>query len=406
MRIWIINHYALPPTSAGGTRHYNLAKQLIQQGHEVMLIAANYNHFSQSYIKTTAKTGEVDKTYDVPFVWIPTPAYRGNTISRFWNMLVFSWRILNKKYLPIDNQPDVIIGSSPHLFSAFSAEKLARRLKIPFMLEIRDIWPDTLVELGRISDRHPLIRLMKWVELRLYQRADKIISLLPAADKYLTSCGVPAEKILWLPNAIDADNLPHAMTPTANPDFTIMYAGAHGLANDLDTVLDAAKLLQERSLQRNIKIVLAGDGPDKQRLQQRVKNEDIKLVELVDAVPKKEVYGLLNRADVYLMLLKNSPIFRWGISPNKLFDYLLMGRPVIFGVETPYNPIQQVNAGLSIPPSDPVSLAAAMQHLATLTKNELTEMGARGKDFVLQHHNIAHLAATLENVIQGLTIRR
>jgi glycosyltransferase involved in cell wall biosynthesis len=402
MRIWIINHYALPPSSAGGTRHYNLAKQLMQRGHEVLIVAANYNHFSQTYIATTAKIGEVDNTYDVPFIWIPTPAYRGNTLSRFWNMLAFSWKILRKKYLPTDTPPDVIIGSSPHLFSAFSAEKLARRLKIPILLEIRDIWPDTLVDLGRISNRHPLIRLMKSIELRLYKRADRVISLLPAADKYLTKCGVPAEKILWLPNAIDADNLPTYLAPKAPSAFTVMYAGSHGLANDLDTVLDAAKILQEKLSDQPIRILLAGDGPDKLRLMQRVKAENILLIEFINSVPKNEVYTLLNQADVYLMLLKNSPVFRWGISPNKLFDYLLMGRPVIFGVDTPYNPIEKVNAGMSIPPSDPVSLAVAMQKMAKLSKSELSEMGSRGKEFVLQHHNIIHLTTSLENLIQAV----
>lgn len=404
MRIWIINHYALPPSSAGGTRHYNFAKQLMRRGHDVTLIAANYDHFSHAYISSSAKRGELDHTYDVPFLWVPTPAYQGNTVKRFWNMLVFSRRLLQKKYLPHTSPPDVIIGSSPHLFSAFSAYRLAKHFKVPFILEIRDIWPDTLVDLGKISNHHPLIILMKRIELYLYKRANRIISLLPSAYRYLIQSGVAAEKVLWLPNAVEADIAPQQVAPPSNKKFTIMYAGAHGLANDLHTVLDAAKILMKQSLANNIQICLVGEGPEKVRLKDRVINENITIVELRDAVGKDKIYSVLNQADVFLMLLKNSPIFRWGISPNKLFDYLLMGRPVIFGVDTPFNPIETHQAGISIQPSNAEALAAAMGRLALLPKNELEAMGARGKEFVLKNHNISYLTDSLENLIQEVML--
>lgn len=401
MRIWIINHYGLPPTTAGGTRHYHFARQLRQRGHDVTIIAANYNHFTHSFIPTNAKLGEIDNTYEVPFIWIPTPKYRGNTIARFWNMLLFSWRLLQKKYLSTLEPPEVIIGSSPHLFSAFSAELLACRLKIPFLLEIRDIWPDTLVELGRFTSNHPLIKLMKWIELRLYKRAKHIICLLPSADQYLIKCGVNPACISWLPNAIDTDIIPRNFAHKTKDKFTIMYAGAHGLANDLDTVLDAAMILQERGLGNDIRICLVGDGPEKSRLKYRVQHEKLGMVEFMDPVPKNEIYSVLSQADIFLMLLKSSPLFRWGISPNKLFDYLIMGRPIIFGVDTPFNPIEKHNAGISINPSDAESLASAINKLSLLPKKELDDMGSRGKSFVLQQHHILNLIGPLETIIMN-----
>ena len=391
MRIWIINHYAAPPAMAGGTRHYQLARQLKQRGHDVLIIAANYNHFSQSFMPTPAGVGKIDDAYEVPFIWIPTPRYRGNTLSRFWNMLVFSSRLLNKKYLPLSSPPDVIIGSSPHLFAAFGAELLSRRLKKPFVLEIRDLWPETLVDLGRMSTRHPLIKIMKHIEKYLYKRAKRIISLLPAADKYLIACGVDPEHILWLPNAIDTDIVPDNLLPATSDKFTFMYAGAHGLANDLDTVLHAAKILQDKSSADRMRICLIGEGPAKRHLQELAAQLKLTSVEFLDPVPKNQIYSVLNRADAFLMLLKKSPVFRWGISPNKLFDYLVMERPVIFGVDTPFNPIEQYHAGLSVPPSDPAALATAMHDLSLLPKEELNNMGLRGKNFVLQHHHIQQL---------------
>jgi glycosyltransferase involved in cell wall biosynthesis len=177
-----------------------------------------------------------------------------------------------------------------------------------------------------------------------------------------------------------------------------MYAGAHGIANDLDTVLKAAQILQNTFLAKKIRICLIGSGPEKSRLKEVAQSQHITIVEFMDAVCKNEIYSVLSEADVFLMLLKDSPLFRLGISPNKLFDYLVMGRPVIFGVDTPYNPIEQYQAGVTIKPSDPEALAKAIHHLSLLPKEELNEMGLRGKEFVLQHHHIQSLTDLLEKL--------
>lgn len=396
MRIWIINHYALPPTSAGGTRHYNFAKQLMQRGHEVVIMAANYNHFTQTFI-AAEQFGKLDHTYDVPFMWIPTPAYAGNTVGRFWNMLVFSWQIQRKKFLKQLFVPDIVIGSSPHLFAAFSAEWLARRFKKPFILEIRDIWPDTLVDLGRFSSKHPLIQMMKIMEKYLYKRAVKIISLLPLAHQYLKQFSVADEDVLSLPNAIDAVTLTSESAPRSC--FTFMYAGAHGLANDLDTVVYAAKILEKKKLTQPIQIFLIGEGPHKSHLQALVEKENVSIVKFFDSVAKNKIYVEMDKADAFLMLLKHSPVFRWGISPNKLFDYLLMGKPVIFGVDTPYNPVEQCQAGISVKASDPEALADAMYQMSQLPLEVLQGMGKRGREFVLQKHNVVYLTDLLEELL-------
>jgi len=398
MRIWIVNHYALPPHASGGTRHFGFAHELIQRGHEVTLIASDYDHNSHTFFPRSV--GKIDRTCAVPFVWIPTPAYKGNTIARLWNMLVYSFRILQKKYLMnAEQKPDVIIGSSPHLFAAFAAKRLAKRLKIPFILEVRDLWPETLIDLGKMSSYHPLIMVMKWIERHLYHHADRIISLLPHATEYFMQYGVSASRVTWLPNAIHADALALTYTQQKQDKFTIMYAGAHGLANDLETVLDAAKILQYQGLDQNIRICLLGNGPHKDFLKNRAENEKINMVDFIDAVPKSKIYAMLNKADGFLMLLKKSPLFRYGISPNKLFDYLVMARPIIFGVDTAYNPIQECQAGITIAPSDPKALAKAIQNLYQLPESERVAMGLRGKNFVMENHYIKNLTNILEKIL-------
>lgn len=403
MRIWIINHYALPPTRAGGTRHYQFARQLIQRGHEVIIVAANYDHFSHTHMPLPGKLGEMDNTQGVPFIWIPTPAYKGNTIARFWNMLIFSWRILQKKYLPHFSPPDVIIGSSPHIFAAFSALLLSKKMKKPFVFEVRDIWPDTLVDLGRFTPRHPLIKIMKKMEHYLYKHAKRIISLLPQAKHYLTELGVDPKHIVWVPNAVDTEMMPVNMLPEPHAKFTLIYAGAHGLANDLETVISAARILQGKGLANQLQIYLVGDGPDKLRLKTLANEKGLTMVTFLDSVSKSNIYSILNKGDAYIMLLKPSPVFRWGISPNKLFDYFLMGRPVIFGVDTPFNPVEKYNAGITIKPSDPDALAQAMFKLSCMSKKQLHDMGKRGKDFVLKEHHMDKLTDKLESLVNEVS---
>ncbi|MDX1901432.1 MAG: glycosyltransferase family 4 protein [Gammaproteobacteria bacterium] len=405
MRIWIINHYALPPTTAGGTRHYNFARQLQRRGHDVLVIAANYNHITQSFVAEKDQCEKINTRFDVPFYWIPVPAYKGNTLARFYNMLSFSWQLIRSKNTLLKKipAPDVIIGSSPHLFSAFAAQKLAQQLHKPFILEVRDIWPDTLVELGRFTSKHALIKGMKWIELYLYRHADKIISLLPCSSNYFIQSGVKEKNILWLPNAIDSAIIETELLEK-KPDqtFTFMYAGAHGMANDLETVVNAAKILQAQPTAHHIKISLIGEGPVKLRLKQMASEATLNNITFMDPVPKKNIYNILNQADAYLMLLKDSPVFRWGISPNKLFDYMMMAKPIIFGVNTPHNPIQISQAGISIPPSDPKALAEAMIKLASLPNETRNSMGARGKEYVLKHHEIGKLTNKLESCINEL----
>ncbi len=401
MRIWIINHYAAPPTMAGGTRHYNFARELMKRGHEVCLIASNYNHFSHHFIKTDVPLGEMDYQSEVPFIWIPTPPYQGNTIKRFKNIVTFSYRLLLKKYLSRNAPPDVIIGSSPHLFAAFAGELLARRLNVPFVLEVRDLWPAVLVDLG-MSPNHPMIKLMQWMERYLYQRAKHIITLLPNADTYLQQFSVAPNKITWLPNAANLDEIPQQIQQKVSNKFTIMYAGTHGLANDLETVILAAQILEQKNLAHSIRICLIGDGPEKSRLQKLAARTNLTMVEFMDPVSKKDIYSVLNQADAYVILLTDSPAFRWGISPNKLFDYLAMGRPIIFGINTPFNPIEKYRAGISIKPNDPTSLADAIEKLSVLPQHELDEMGKRGNAFVRKNHHLTHLTDTLEALLVNL----
>ena len=237
----------------------------------------------------------------MPFLWLRTPPYQGNSPKRLLNMFAFAWRVWRECGLEDEPRPDVILGSSPSLLAAWSAQRLAQRIGVPFVFEIRDLWPETLVSLGHMTRWHPLVAFFSRVERYLYRKADRVVTVLPDSADYIATHGGSHEKVRYLPNGIDLRLAAEPTPPSENNQFTLMYAGAHGAANGLDDLLDAAKLLEQRAVRDRIRIELVGDGPEKQRLQLRVRDEEIGLVCFRDSLPKHEIYSTLQEADAFLM---------------------------------------------------------------------------------------------------------
>lgn len=396
MKVWIFNHYAITPDQTGGTRHYSLAKQLQSRGHEVTIIASNYDHFTAKHRhdNSTITSEDVD---GIRFIWIPTRAYSGNGKSRALNMLDYAKQIKNLPRFLNGEKPDVVYGSSPHLFTPYQAQKLARKLQVPFVMEVRDVWPQTLVDLGNFSSSSMFIRVLAWMERKLYRSADHIVSLLPDAPQHCINLGAKQENTSWIPNGIDLRFLPESAETPHSDVFTITYAGTHGLANGLDNILEAAQFLKKSP----IRFRLIGDGPDKRTLIQKAESLAISNIEFCDPVPKSEIYNELQKSDAFLMLLRASDVFRWGVSPNKLFDYMAMARPIIFAVNSSNSPVEAAGCGLRIEPDNPQALADACMLLASMSEDDRNRMGAKGRWFVEENHTFEILGAKLESVLIG-----
>ncbi len=401
MRVWLVNHYALPPQRSGGTRHYTLARELIRRGHEVTLIASSVDYMrrEEAYLRPDEQA-RLEMVGEVPFLWLRTPAYKGNSLRRVGNMLAFAYRLRREapRHLP---PPDVIVGSTPHLFAAWAAYRLARRYRVPFVLEVRDLWPQTLIDLGGFSPYHPFILLLAALERALYRRAQAVVTLLPGGAEYIARKRGTEQGIYWVPNGVDLSLIPDPVPPPPEPPFTVMYAGAHGLANGLDIALQAARRLQEEGWGARVQFRFIGDGPEKPRLVHQARAWGLQNVTFEDPVPKEEVYPRLQQAHAFLMILRDSPLFRWGISPNKLFDFMAMARPVLFCVRTPYNPIEEHRAGLTAPPDDPQALAEAIRVLAQTPAEERWAMGLRARAYVEQEHDLRKLAGRFEEVLRN-----
>jgi len=408
MNLCVFNHYAVTPDMPGGTRHYDLGRELVRRGHQLTIFASSFHHYLHR--ETRLKPGERWKIKDVDgvkFVWLKSFPYRRNDWRRVLNMLSYTfraWRLGRRlpRLVPEIERPDVMIGSSVHLLAVLAAYWVAKYHRAKFIMEVRDLWPQTIIDMGELSTRHPLVKVLQVLEKFLYRRAEKIITLLSLAHEYITACGVPREKIVWIPNGVDLSRFKD-FEPVAlsGEGFKVMYLGAHGQANALDVLIQAAKIVQDKGLEE-IKFVLVGDGPEKPRLIALAKNLGLRNVEFREPVPKAEVTTTIQQANALLFNLEKVEVFRYGISSNKLFDYMAAGRPVISSVEALANPIEGAQCGLTVPPRDPEALTEAIIKIYKMPKEEREAMGLRGREYVEKYHAIPVLAEKLEVTLKQL----
>ena len=403
MNIFIFNHYAIPPSQSGGTRHHSLARELISRNHKVHIIASSYSHSTllETSIYGHNETSKCRVESGVPFIWIKTAPYKGNSLARILNMLCYSYRVENICRIHDIDKPDIIIGSSPHPFAAYSAARLARKLNIPFILEIRDLWPATLVDLGKISVVHPFVLVLKKLESHLYRSANKIITLLPGLMDYLKEMHVEMKKIKYLPNGVTTDLIFEPKPPLQRNDFTIMYAGSHGMGDALESILDVAIILQKEGLGDTVKFRLIGDGPEKAKLQHIAAEKNIMNVFFENPASKETIYHLLQEADACIVTMRNSNLYKYGISFNKIYDYMAAARPVLFFCSPNLynNQVEEAHAGLSVLAEDSRAMANAIKKLLLMTPAERWEMGLRGRRYIEKNHNFKNIAIDLETVL-------
>lgn len=387
MNIWIVNQYAVPSNVSGGSRHYYLAKNLVSHGHDVMILAGNFIHQSRIHYKNDWSDSGLEDVDGVRFYWLPTMAYSENGIRRVLGMLAFSLRVaMFRGRRSIGGTPNVIMGSSPNLFAAFAAWILAKRTGASFVLEVRDIWPETLVEMG-VGRWNPLVILFGIIEKFLYRRARKIVTLLPGFNNYLKYkfSGKYLEKVIHIPNGVDSCVEPPEQRESSD-QFVVSYAGSFGVANALDVILDVADMIRSEPLGKQITFRLVGDGPCRPRLEETKARRGLDNVVFVGSIPKKDVIVELRKADILIATLRDLPLYRWGISLNKVFDYMLAGRPVVFGANSTNNPILDARSGEVVDPENAEQMVKAICKLLHMSLEERHAMGIKGYKFVMKNH--------------------
>lgn len=381
MNLWIFNHYAKSPDLPGGSRHYDLGRELVRRGHRVVIFASSFHHLLRR--ETRLGSGESWRAEDVDgveFVWLRTFPYQRNDWRRVLGMVIYMLRArrlgrrLPKLALEIE-RPDVVIGSSVHLLAVLAAYWVAKHHRAKFIMEVRDLWPQTLIDMKRAGPHHPAVWVLGALERFLYRRAGRIVKLLPGAGTYMTAHGAKANRIVYIPNGAAIGSEPRSVQP-ASEAFTVMYVGAHGEANALDVLLDTANEPSMRG--GSFRFVLVGNGPEKERLMSRAESMGLDNVEFRDAVPKECVPDVLAEANVAIVILRDLPIYRYGISLNKLFDYMAAARPILFVGKSLNSPVSDSGGGVVVEELDPAKIATALVGLADMSKEDLEAIGLKG----------------------------
>lgn len=397
--ITIINQYIGSPHHGMEYRHYFLAKNLIKQGYRVTLVSGSYSHL---FSKLPETKGNFTKELidGIEYIWVKTPHYKSSkSLGRIWNMLVFSWKLNFLKEL----SPSHIVVSSPSLFPVKIGQKIANKFHTKFLFEVRDIWPLTLIELSNLSHKNPLVQLMRHYEKFAYHHADKIISLLPNAKEHYVSQGMQEDKFVYLPNGIELKVneeeplAPSVLNKIPKNKFTVAYSGTVGIANNLDYLIEAAEVLKDNP---NIHFIILGQGGEKARLQKRSEALGLGNITFLDPISKEQVGTFLSHVNVAFISLLPEKLFKFGVSPNKVFDYMYASKPILWAIEAGNNLVKEAQCGESVPLGKPQKLVASILHLSQLEERELYELGKNGYNFVTQYHAYNKLSEALIQIIR------
>lgn len=382
--VLVLNHFAQPKTSPGGTRHVELFSRL--SGWNARVIASNRNLLDGSRV---IPSGVLETVAVTP--------YWGNGGSRILNWCSYAITSFTRG---IRARPlDVVYGSSPHLLAALSGWAIALIRRKPFVLEVRDVWPQVLADMGTLAPSSIMYRMLERLETFLYRHADRIVFMAEGVRDHIESRGVSSDRLVFIPNGADADDfVPSGPREALRAHYRFegvvaVYAGAHGPANGLDLLLDAATELASSHPQ--LRIVLVGAGATKPQLVERVRRDDIMNITFMDPIPKAEIPNLLAAADIGVHCLADVGLFRSGVSPNKLFDYMAAGLPVV--TNTPGVVEAFVNAsggGLAVTPE---GLAAGISQLVDMPASDRLQLGRHGQ---------AHLEATRSRTAMAVLVEQ
>ena len=381
-------------------RPFYMAREWVRAGHTVKIVAASYSHIRANQPKLGSAVLD-EQIEGVDYRWYATPRYFGNGIGRVKNILTFLWALFwDARRLSHDFKPDVVISSSTYPMDIWPARRIAKMVKAKLIFEVHDLWPLSPIELGGMSKWHPFILWVQLAENYALRHSDKVISMLPKTFDYMHSHGMAAHKFSYVPNGVNEEESAH---PGQMPSEVqvhldklrllglpiLGYTGTYGLANALDVLLDAAHLLNGRA-----QIVMVGTGPDRERLMARVKLEGLMNVAIFPSVPKPAVSSFLMALDIAYIGLLPRRIFRFGISPNKLMDYMLSGKPIVMAIDAGNDLVTETGCGITVAPGDATAVAQAVLRLATLSDDERTAMGQKGREFVLKNKTYRVLAAS------------
>ena len=412
--VFILNHYASGMMFSNGGRHYWFAKYLKRQGYAPVVFGCNVKGDKNEYyfdidgIWTEKEAEEIQ----VPFVFVKSSLYTGNGKSRIKNMYGFyhNVQIAAKEYAKSHSRPDIILASSVHPLTLLAGIKLAKHFGVKCICEVRDLWPESIIAFNEsLSKESLLAKCLYQGEKYLYKRADTLLFTFEGGYDYIRDKGwdktIPKEKTYYVNNGIDLevieklrDDYHYEDDDLDNPDiYKIVYTGSIRKVNNVGTILDLARLVKTS----HIRFLIWGDGNEAEGLKQRVKDEGITNVIFKGKVEKTYIPSIVRRADLnYLHFKATEMDYKYGISPNKLFDYFAAGKPILCDVPTKYNPMLQEDAGFSTKEGSTLQeIAALIDQITNLTKEEY-EQKAKNAQIAADKYDFSNLTLKLIDIIE------
>ena len=396
MHILIIHQAFAAINEPGGTRHHELARYLVQHGHRVPIIASPVSYITGDAPPSSA--GQIEEGITI----IRSYVYRAHHKSFVHRVFAFLSFMISSFVEGLKvKDVDLIWGTSPPIFQGITAWALARLKRIPFLFEVRDLWPAFAISVGVLKNSI-LIGASEWLERFLYRAADRVMVNSPGYVDHVQDLG--AKRVELVPNGADARMFDPARRGASfrqshqiKDKFVVLYAGAHGFSNDLGVVLDAAKKLEGRA----IEIVLLGDGKEKASLQTQAKELALKNVTFISSVPKSEMADALAASDACLAILKPIEWYK-ATYPNKVFDYMAAGRPVVLAIDGVVRKVvDAAKCGVFVEPGNVDALVTAIVELADDPARS-QEMGLAGRAYIEENFDRATLAEELTGILEEM----
>ncbi|MFN7986164.1 MAG: glycosyltransferase family 4 protein [Thermoanaerobaculia bacterium] len=402
MHVLLIHQAFAGPNEPGGTRHWELASRALGKGHRFTVVASDASYLTGR----AAEAGEENATPGLRIVRVRT--LRTLHRSFAWRVAAFLGFMVTSTVRALAvRKVDLVFGTSPPIFQAVSAWLASALKRVPFVLEIRDLWPEFAVDMGVLTNP-ALVRLARWLEAFLYARADLLVVNSPAYRDYLLRRGIPGAKVRFVPNGVDASMFdPAARGEGLRREWgcdgksVALYAGAIGPANDIPTLLGAAEMLKDEP---GIAFVLVGDGKDRPKLEEAARAKGLANVRFAGTLPKRRMPEALAACDVGVAILKDIPMFRTTY-PNKVFDYMAAGRPTVLAIDGVIRAVvEEADGGTFVPPGNAAALAQAVKAMAADPARRAS-MGASARAFVESHFNRDDQAElfvrSLEEALEG-----
>lgn len=401
MDIWMLNHHA----NLNGMRHYELACEFAKCGNKVLVIASSYEHGNHRY--TFNEPCHIEEVQaGVVFVYLHTkPAYTSNGIGRVMNMINY-YQMVRKYTERLSQQygaPDFVIGSSVHPLAWEAGYWVAKKFKARFICEVRDFWPLSLIEIGGISKYHPIVIFFGLIERRAYRHADKIVTTFPYGYKYICDeMGYPRNKVEWIPNGIritekeSGVELPEELQDYLASHWCCIYAGSFVESEGINFMLDAFYELRNE----DIYFAIIGSGSEHENIEKKIQQLSLNKVRIFPRIKKTQVQAAHRIAACCLAAHQNHTIYRYGLSMNKLNDYLLSGKPVIFACDAP-NVVKEAGH-ITMPYGDAKEFANAIRRVREMGQLEKTAMGERGKAIIINTYDYRIIAQKYMDLLERI----